>query len=154
MALPAGPRPDPAIDDATTYVLEDQVGHLLRRAHQRASSIFTAELGDQFQITPTQYAALVKLHDLGEQSQNRLGRLTAMDPATIQGVIKRLEERKLIERFGDPGDRRRAALRLTAAGEALVEAMIPSGMRVSAVTLGPLDEAERRSFLALLGRLA
>ena len=137
-----------------SYVLEDQIGHLLRRAHQRATAIFTAELGDAFQITPTQYAALVKLHDLGEQSQNQLGRLTAMDRATIQGVIRRLEQRKLIERSGDPGDRRRSSLRLTPAGEALVTAMIPSGIRVSAVTLDPFSAAERQAFLALLRKFA
>src|SRR5690242_11442214 len=87
------------------YVLEEQIGHLLRRAHQKATAIFMAELGDEFELTPTQYAALVKLHDAGEQSQNQLGRATAMDPATIQGVIRRLEERRLIERAADAGDR-------------------------------------------------
>jgi MarR family transcriptional regulator, lower aerobic nicotinate degradation pathway regulator len=136
------------------YVIEDQVGHLLRRAHQRATAIFLAELGERFAVTPTQYAALVKLHDLGEQSQNQLGRLTAMDPATIQGVIKRLEERRLIERSGHPDDRRRTNLRLSAAGEELVTAMISSGVAVSAATLAPLDAEERRLFLALLRRLA
>ena len=50
------------------------------------------------ELTPTQFAALVKVHDIGQVSQNQLGRLTAMDPATIQGVIQRLEARKLIER--------------------------------------------------------
>ena len=139
---------------ATPYVVEDQVGHLLRRAHQRATAIFLAELGERFEITPTQYAALVKLHDLGEQSQNQLGRLTAMDPATIQGVIRRLEERSLIERSGDPGDKRRTTLRLSASGAKLVAAMIPSGLRISAVTLEPLDAEERTVFLALLRRLA
>ena len=136
------------------YVIEDQVGHLLRRAHQRATAIFLAELGEKFAVTPTQYAALVKLHDLGEQSQNQLGRLTAMDPATIQGVIRRLEERRLIERSGHPGDRRRTNLRLSAAGAALVTAMIPNGVVVSAATLAPLDVEERLTFLALLRRLA
>lgn len=139
---------------AIPYVVEDQVGHLLRRAHQRATAIFLAELGERFEITPTQYAALVKLHDLGEQSQNQLGRLTAMDPATIQGVIKRLDERSLIERSGDPGDKRRTTLRLSASGAKLVAAMIPSGLRISAVTLEPLDAEERTVFLALLRRLA
>ena len=139
---------------AIPYVVEDQVGHLLRRAHQRATAIFLAELGERFEITPTQYAALVKLHDLGEQSQNQLGRLTAMDPATIQGVIRRLEERRLIERSGHPGDRRRTNLRLSTAGAALVTAMIPNGVAVSVATLAPLDVEERLAFLALLRRLA
>jgi DNA-binding MarR family transcriptional regulator len=147
-------KPRDAGADPGGYVVEDQVGHLLRRAHQRATAIFLAELGEKFAVTPTQYAALVKLRDLGAISQNRLGRLTAMDPATIQGVIKRLEERRLIERSGDPEDRRRTTLCLSPAGEALVVAMIPSGMRVSEATLAPLDIEERRAFLAFLRRLA
>ncbi len=40
------------------YRLEAQVGHLLRRAHQRASATFAKHIGDP-QITPTQFAALV-----------------------------------------------------------------------------------------------
>lgn len=136
------------------YVLEEQVGFILRRAHQRATAIFLAELGDAHQITPMQFAALAKLHDLGAQSQNELGRLVAMDPVTIQGVIRRLTERHLIERSADPADRRRAVLRLTGAGRDLVERMIPFGFRVSAVTLEPLSPAEREQFLRLLGKLA
>ena len=38
-----------------------------------------------FDVTPTQFAALAKLDDAGPVSQNELGRLTAMDPATIWG---------------------------------------------------------------------
>ena len=67
---------------AASYVLEDQVGFLLRCAHQRATETFNAVMGE-FSITPTQFAALAKLDDLQAVSQNQLGRLTAMDPATI-----------------------------------------------------------------------
>ena len=63
------------------YVLEEQAGHLLRRAHQRHTAIFQENIPDG-QLTPLQFAALVKLHDLGEVSQNQLGRLIAMDAAT------------------------------------------------------------------------
>jgi MarR family transcriptional regulator, lower aerobic nicotinate degradation pathway regulator len=143
-------RAKPAAD----YALERQVGHLLRRAHQRATAIFLAELGEAYDVTPRQFAALVKLHELGAQSQNELGRLTAMDPATIQGVIRRLVARQLIERSGDPGDRRRATLRLTARGRALVRRTIPLGFKVSDRTLAPLPAAESRRFLRLLRMLA
>jgi DNA-binding MarR family transcriptional regulator len=136
------------------YILERQVGHLLRRAHQRATAIFLAELGDAHGLTPTQFAALVKLRDLGEQSQNELGRLTAMDPATIQGVVRRLARRRLIERAADPQDRRRTKLRLTPRGRSLVERALPLGLRVSAKTLDPLSARQRASFLRLLERLA
>jgi DNA-binding MarR family transcriptional regulator len=146
----------PLADEDTSdgYVLEEQIGHLLRRAHQRATAIFMEELGEGFDLTPTQYAALVKLHDAGEQSQNQLGRLTAMDPATAQGVIRRLEERRLIERAADEGDRRRSRLRLTTEGLTLVRAAMARGPGVSEATLAPLSPAEKVRFLTLLRKLA
>ncbi|MFM8991008.1 MAG: COX15/CtaA family protein, partial [Alphaproteobacteria bacterium] len=39
-----------------------------------------------------------RLRELGDTTQNQLGRLTAMDPATIQGVVRRLVARGLVER--------------------------------------------------------
>ena len=135
-------------------MLEEQIGHLLRRAHQRATGIFIAELGGSQGITPTQYAALVKLRAVGEQSQNELGRLIATDPATTQGVIARLVRRRLVERSRDPGDGRRSKLRLTRRGLNLVERLIPLGVSVTAQTLSPLTKRERSRFLRLLARLA
>lgn len=135
------------------YVLEEQVGHLLRRAHQRATQIFLegfAEAG----LTPTQWAALARLAEEGAASQNHLGRLTAMDPATVQGVIRRLEARGLIDREPDPDDRRRTRLKLSADGAALVARCTGVGAEVSARTLTPLTDAEAVRFLELLKKLA
>lgn len=134
------------------YVLEEQIGHLLRRAHQRATSIFLDEFGNG-NLTPTQWAALVKLGDHGGLSQNHLGRMTAMDPATIQGVIRRLVERKLIARRADSADRRRSVLTLTPAGRDLVEAHRGAAARISDATLEPLTARQRVQFLDLLKRL-
>ena len=142
--------------DKAPYVLEDQVGHLLRRAHQRASQVFQATIADPG-ITPMQLAALVRLHEheaTGGLSQNHLGRLTAMDPATIQGVIRRLMERGLIQRSADVVDRRRKTLRLTEAGCIAVLGLLDSATEVSRRTLEPLSPAEQRSFLRFLRRLA
>ena len=129
------------------------MGHLLRRAHQRHAAIFQVLIGDA-QLTPLQFAALVKLHDLGVVSQNELGRRTAMDAATMQGVIKRLLARALIDRKPDPEDRRRVVLSLTGEGRALVGTAMPNGHAISDKTLAGLDDAERRCFLSLLKRLA
>lgn len=139
----------PADDD---YLLEAQVGHLLRRAHQRASAIFAAHFAEH-RLTPTQYAALVKIHDEGEVSQNHLGRLTAMDPATMKGVIDRLDKRGLIASKPDPTDRRRTLWRLTDAAEELLAPAIEAGRAVTEATLAPLSPKERAALLALLARL-
>lgn len=134
------------------YILEDQVGHLLRRAHQRASAIFQ-EIMDEG-LTPQQYAALVKVRDFGTVSQNRLGRAVAMDPATSQGVTQRLLAKKLIRREPDPDDKRRALVSLTPEGEAILERLIPRGIRVSEETLAPLSPNDRKQFLTLLKRIS
>jgi DNA-binding MarR family transcriptional regulator len=139
-------------DKGGEYALEEQVGHLLRRAHQRATAIFLATIGEA-QLTPTQWAALVKLRDTGGASQNHLGRLTAMDPATIQGVIKRLAVRGLIERASDPQDKRRSILRLTQGGRELVERLTVNALGVSRRTLEPLAADDHGRFLRLLKAL-
>ena len=58
-----------AAERAAAYVLENQIGFLLRCAHQRASEDFNAVMG-RFAVTPTQFAALAKLYDLCSVSQN------------------------------------------------------------------------------------
>ena len=72
-------------------ILDDQVGFLLRQAQQRHTTIFAAGMIES--LTPTQWAALAKLREVGDCSQYRLGRLTAMDAATIKGVVDRLTAR-------------------------------------------------------------
>jgi MarR family transcriptional regulator, lower aerobic nicotinate degradation pathway regulator len=144
-ALPSG-------RGAVAYALEDQAGHLLRRAYQRHTAIFAAHIG-RGQPTATQWAALFKLREMGEVSQTELGRVTAVDAATLQGLIRRLAERGLVAQAPDAADRRRNTLRLTARGEALVAACLPRAARITERTLAPLSPAERRTLLRLLKRL-
>ncbi len=134
------------------YILEQQIGHMLRRAHQRASAIFKSQFAAH-DLTPTQFAALVKIADQGEVSQNLLGRLTAMDPATMKGVIGRLHRRRLIASGHDSADRRRTLWSLTAAGRKLLGKAIEAGLATSEQTLAPLTGKEQKSLQKLLSRL-
>jgi len=134
------------------YVLGDQIGHLLRRAYQRHVSIFQEVFGDEGP-TSTQFAALVRLAEHGELSQNRLGRLTAMDPATIKGVAERLLERGLVARRPDPDDRRRLLLSLTPAALELMPGLVEKARRVTAETRAPLSPEEAERLEELLRRI-
>ena len=133
------------------YVLDEQVGFILRQVSQRHSAIFAEMIG--INLTPTQWAALSKLAEVGPCSQNQLGRLTAMDVATIKGVIDRLSARGLTETSSDPTDGRRLLVSLTRAGQQLAEKVAPSAFAISRETLAPLDAKEREMLVALLGRL-
>ena len=134
------------------YRIEEQVGYLLRRAHQRASAIFQVSIGDP-NITPTQYSSLVKLNEYTELSQNLLGRLVGMDKATMQGVVRRLKERGLVDSRPDPGDARRTLLSLTTEGQRLVNKLLINGPAVSRETMKPLTVQEQRQLLELLSKI-
>lgn len=134
------------------YQLEEQIGHLLRKAHQRATAIFTSCFGP-YRLTPTQWTALVRIYERGGASQNHLGRLTALDPATMQGVVQRLTQRGLIRRTLDPEDGRRKRLALTQSGERVVRSLVSDAFKVSRETLRPLTKAERTQLLKLLSRI-
>jgi MarR family transcriptional regulator, lower aerobic nicotinate degradation pathway regulator len=73
------------------YVLDDQVGFLMRIAMQRHTALFSARMVGG--LTQTQFAALAKLYEVGPCSQNQLGRLIYLDAATIKGVVDRLGAR-------------------------------------------------------------
>jgi DNA-binding MarR family transcriptional regulator len=141
-----------AADPLGGYAVEEQVGFLLRRAHQRHTAIFQDTMAAS-DLTPTQFTALVKIVGLGRVTQNHLGRLAAMDPATIQGVVRRLTGRGLVRRLPDPLDRRAAVLVPTDSGTTLAAAAVRQGRYITEATLAPLAPAERDHLLALLRKL-
>jgi len=134
------------------YLLEEQVGFLLRCAHQSATEDFNAVMG-RFAITPTQFAALAKLDDLGSVSQNQLGRLTRMDPATISGVVGRLIARGLVCQSPHAHDARLVLLALTPSGRTVVREMKAIAAQVSRRTLGRLSPAEADALLLALATI-
>jgi DNA-binding MarR family transcriptional regulator len=135
----------------TAYVLDEQIGFILRQVWQRHTAIFARDIGTN--LTPTQWAALSKLAETGPCSQNQLGRLTAMDVATIKGVIDRLSARGLTETSPDPEDGRRLLVSLTRAGQQLAEKLAPNALAISRETLAPLDAKEREALLSMLNKL-
>ena len=138
------------MDKPDQYVLERQVGFVMRRAVQRHIAIFSALIPE---LTPTQFAALTKLCELGQASQNELGRLTAMDVATIKGVVDRLRARSLISSALVESDKRRLMLTPTRQGRALYRKYALQAAEVTRQTLAPLDNGERRQLMQLLKRL-
>ena len=142
----------PSVDPAGGYVLDQQVGFLMRVAMQRHTSIFTARMIEG--LTQTQFAALAKLHEVGPCSQNHLGRLIYLDAATIKGVVDRLGIRGFVTALADPKDRRRRAVALTERGREVTIAAISVAAEITAATLAPLTEAERREVCELLKKLS
>ncbi len=151
MAMPRAPilPPNDPLEEA--YRLDAQIGFLLRKANQRHLALFTEEIPE---VTPRQFAALAKLLELGPLSQNRLGRATAMDAATIKGVIGRLLGRDLVTTTPDPEDRRRLTVALSESGRSFIQACLERAQTVSTKTLAPLSAEDSQQILALIKKLA
>jgi DNA-binding MarR family transcriptional regulator len=134
------------------YDVTRQIGFLIRKASQRHLAIFSdvlAPLG----LTPAQFTALCTLRDHGACSQAELVRATAVDQATIRGVVERLEARGLIRLRKSSDDGRKVMMSLTTAGGETLEEAIPYARRITEETLRNLNPAERFALEFLLDKI-
>ncbi len=134
------------------YVLDDQIGFLLRKAYQRNSTLFLSMVPGN--LTTTQFSVMNRLAEDGPMSQNHLGRSVAMDGATTKGVVDRLIARGLLQTRRDPQDRRRHLVSLTPEGVAVIDEAVEAAIRVTEETLAPLREKERETLLKLLSKIS
>ncbi len=141
----------PAAAEPGRYVLDEQVGFLMRVAMQHHTAIFTSHMIEG--LTQTQFASLAKLYEVGPCSQNHLGRLIYLDAATIKGVVDRLSARGFVSALTDPKDRRRRAVALTERGREVTEAAMRVAAQITSATLLPLTTEEQRLVLRLLKKL-
>src|SRR3990167_7139059 len=135
-----------------SYDFQHAPGHLIRRAHQVAVAIFMEETGD-FDTTPVQFAILNALIDDPGEDQVTLAGKVAFDAATFGSVIGRLESKGWVRREPDAGDRRRKLLWVTPGGEQAALRMKRAVAKAQGRILGPLEAAERRQLVHLLGKL-
>ena len=112
------------------------------------------EIMNEKNLTPTQMAALATIMKHGELSQNRLGRLTAMDASTISIVVRKLLKHDLVVRSNSANDQRLSIIRLTDKGVRYTLPLLTRNLEVGRRVLSPLTAREQRTFMRLLYRIA
>jgi len=149
-----GPRPDVlAPEEGEPYAFSEQAGHLLRKAYQRHTAIFQ-KLSIDPQITSVQLYAMCAIAEEGPCSLTKLGRATAVDPATTRGVVERLRERGYVALSPDPNDKRRVQVSLTEEGAECVRRMVMPAQEVTRETLKGLNIAEQVALSYLLKKIS
>jgi DNA-binding MarR family transcriptional regulator len=88
------------------------------------------------------------------QSQQAVARRLGTPPSRLVALVDGLEQRGLIERRRNPGDRRNYALHLTAAGEQAMTDLSQVSLEHEQAIAAPLTPAERAQLSKLLGKLA
>ena len=148
----SGERPaDEARRPASAFIVEDQVGFLLRAVSQRNTVLFAAEMVAG--LTRVQFTTMAKLLEIGSCSQNELGRLILMDRATIKGVVNRLRKRGFVRVQADPNDRRQHVLSLSRLGQKVTRRAVAVAPAITEKMLEQLNASERKQIVALLRKI-
>jgi len=126
-------------------------GHLARRFHQIAVSIFLNET-QAFGITPVQFAALTVVSAYPGVDQRSLARMIAFDRSTIGDVVIRLERKGLLQRRNGK-DKRIKCLFISEEGSAMLEGLAGPIGSFERILLEPLAEGEQKIFMYLLHKL-
>ena len=97
-------------------------------------------------ITPLQYTALTVLERRSDLSAAELARNAFVTDQSAAEMIAVLEERGLARRYPDQHDRRRRVVRLTEAGQALLDRVRADVAAVEGRMLSPLAPDEAKAF--------
>ncbi len=143
--------------DAPPTVACVNAWHLLRAAHARVEQELAGELTRACGLSVTEFDALFSLR-LHAADGPRIGDLQAavdLSQPALSRLVARLEQRGLLCREPAPGDARAATLRLTPAGDDLLQVATAIHSRVvHEVFANRFTSAEQATLLRILGRIA
>lgn len=130
--------------------LEWTLGHLLRRAQQVHTALWSTEFDGL--LTGPQYALLSVIAGT-TLDQRSAGRRASLDKSTAADVVARLRRNGWLVHGDDPSDGRRRTLRLSATARAALSEVTPRAGCVQARLLSALDPSEQRALIGLLARV-
>ena len=124
-------------------------GFLIRRLQQLSSSNFMNDLRD-YELTPIQYTILRVLEQSPSIDQRTVATHAALDTSTTTDVLRRLAGRKLVSRTPGPTDKRTRIIRLTKAGQKLLDTVRPIVGKARRELLAPLSAAKQETLISLI----
>lgn len=127
----------------------------LRRI-MRAMDVYSRQLSDSHGLTGPQMLCLREIATQGSLTTGTLALAVALSPATLTGILDRLEMRGLVSRERRPEDKRRVLVSLTAHGRQMSQELpSPIQERFSSKlqNLPAEEQAAIRRSLATVARL-
>ncbi len=109
----------------------------------------------RYKLSKGRFVVLIMLHAApdGEMYCSDIAQSIGVTRATMTGLLDGLERDGLIRRLGDPEDRRRTTIALTADGRRLLNDMLPDHFRRIAGLMANLSEDDRGKLLELLNKV-
>lgn len=138
-------------------LLQDELraypGYLLARARAQAFRAFDRSVGSPFELRPVEFSVLVLLKGNTNASQAQLASSMHVAAPNMTGILRRLEDRGLVQRSRSDEDRRVQNIELTAAGRELVDRATAASRDMDRQWMARLSGAEQAMLLELLGKL-
>ena len=133
--------------------LADSPSHLMHRALQLALDVYAEDLGTDGP-TQRQFAVMEAVSVKEGLTQTDLVKATGIDRSTLADLVSRMTAKGLLTRERSTLDARAKAVRLSAEGQALLDAARPKVEAADRRIMGLLPKGKRDGFLDLLSELA
>lgn len=140
------------VQQASEFDIANSFAHMLHRIGQIANDYHLKEFGRNG-LSARQFAVLSALATKPDCSQTDLVSTTNIDRSTMAEIIKRLLDKKLIERVRSSSDARANILRLSEAGQAEYMAALPKVMAIDKALLSRMNEKNQARAFDILSAL-
>ncbi|WP_413812455.1 MarR family winged helix-turn-helix transcriptional regulator [Streptomyces sp. OE57] len=141
-----------AAEGAPILALREAAGHLVRRAQQRHTSLWSQEFDGA--LTGPQYAVISAIGAECGLDQRAVGQRASLDKSSVGDIIARLEGQGWLRLAKDPSDGRRKTLRLTSLARTALPDITRRVLLVQERLLAPLPSATREEFVEALRLVA
>ena len=139
--------------DHASLALERFLPYRLSVLSNRISGSIAREYSQRFDLGVTEWRVMAVLGRSPDLSANQVAQRTAMDKVAVSRAVASLLEYGRLLRSFDDDDRRRAVLRLSEAGHAIYDQIVPLALGFERQLLGDMDATERTLLFRLLDRL-
>lgn len=104
-------------------------------------------------LTPSQARVIFTLGDTDGMTCKDIGDITLITKGTLTGVVDRLEEKGLVERWSVEGDGRKTIVALTRRGERTYAKEFPRHIEFLKVKFDNMNARDRKQAIALLQKI-
>jgi DNA-binding MarR family transcriptional regulator len=122
-------------------VVDNAIGFWIHRVYQASrNEMYRAFRAAGEDITPEQWAVLIRLWERDGQPQSELSESTFRDAPTMSRIVDGLETRGILERRAHPDDGRVRLVHLTRTGKALQKKLVPLVEKIVSAMVEGIDD--------------
>jgi DNA-binding MarR family transcriptional regulator len=132
--------------------LDNSLGFLLNKAAGEMKYALESALRP-YDLTPAQWSVLSRLTSEDGQTISDIGKSLYFDKPTISGIIRRLHDKALVKKTGDPHDQRLSRIYITKKAKELMIELPPLAMGVNKQALQGINQKEAALLNDLLGKI-